>query len=356
MGRRRPRADRVPERAAAGPRDRPLRRPADLQLRLAGRRRLRRDHARDPRRGPRLEHADADQHPARARRRPARLRARSEHQRRRRPQALEAPRNAVALDDFRDAGYLPAALLNFLALLGWSYDDKTTIMSRHELVERFDLDRVVPSPATFDYKKLDWLNGVYLRNLQPDEYAHWLCKWLARAGHRLARGAGARDGAARAGEDREVLAVPRLRPLPVRGRRAPTAPIRGSVAPHHERLEPVEPWEATRARGGAAGARRRARREAAHGVPADPARDHRLEGLTGAVREPRAARQGGVARRLAAAAQALRPEGRATDAQTASSPSGPHRPECQSRRRRRRRALRRGRAGRRDERPCRGRS
>ena len=71
VGRRRPRADRVQERAAPGPRDRALRRPADLQLRLAGRRRLRRDHARDPRRGPRLEHADADQHPARARRRPA---------------------------------------------------------------------------------------------------------------------------------------------------------------------------------------------------------------------------------------------------------------------------------------------
>ena len=93
---------------------------------------------------------------------------------------LSKRRNAVALDDFRADGYIPPALFNFLALLGWSYDDKTTIMSRHELVERFDLDRVVPSPATFDYKKLDWMNGVYLRNLQPDEYAHWLCKWLEK--------------------------------------------------------------------------------------------------------------------------------------------------------------------------------
>jgi glutamyl-tRNA synthetase len=95
---------------------------------------------------------------------------------------LSKRRNAVALDDFRDAGYIPAALLNFLALLGWSYDDKTTVMSRHELVERFELERIVPSPATFDYQKLDWLNGVYLRNLQPDEYAHWLDKWLADHG------------------------------------------------------------------------------------------------------------------------------------------------------------------------------
>ena len=91
---------------------------------------------------------------------------------------LSKRRNAVALDEFRNEGYLPAALFNFLALLGWSYDDKTTLMSRKELIDRFSLDRVVPSPATFDYKKLDWMNGVYLRNLQPDEYAHDLIRWL----------------------------------------------------------------------------------------------------------------------------------------------------------------------------------
>ena len=95
---------------------------------------------------------------------------------------LSKRRNAVALDDFRNDGYLPAALFNFLALLGWSYDDKTTLMSRHELIDRFALERVVPSPATFDYKKLDWMNGVYLRNLQPEEYAHDLLKWLHEQG------------------------------------------------------------------------------------------------------------------------------------------------------------------------------
>ena len=95
---------------------------------------------------------------------------------------LSKRRNAVALDDFRNDGYLPAALFNFLALLGWSYDDKTTLMSRHELIDRFSLERVVPSPATFDYKKLDLMNGVYLRNLQPDEYAHDLLKWLHEQG------------------------------------------------------------------------------------------------------------------------------------------------------------------------------
>jgi glutamyl-tRNA synthetase len=91
---------------------------------------------------------------------------------------LSKRHGALSVDEFRDAGYLPAALMNFLALLGWSYDDKTTIMSRHELIERFSLERVVPSPATLDYKKLDWMNGMYLRALQPDEYAHFLERWL----------------------------------------------------------------------------------------------------------------------------------------------------------------------------------
>jgi glutamyl-tRNA synthetase len=95
---------------------------------------------------------------------------------------LSKRHGAVSVDVFRNQGYLPAALMNFLALLGWSYDDKTTIMSRRELIERFSLERVVPSPATFDYKKLDWMNGVYLRALQPDEYAHFLERWLREHG------------------------------------------------------------------------------------------------------------------------------------------------------------------------------
>jgi glutamyl-tRNA synthetase len=95
---------------------------------------------------------------------------------------LSKRRNDVSVDWFRDEGYLPAALMNFLALLGWSYDDKTTIMSRHELIERFSLQHVVPSPATFDFQKLDWMNGMYLRALEPDEYAHDLYRWLEEQG------------------------------------------------------------------------------------------------------------------------------------------------------------------------------
>jgi len=92
------------------------------------------------------------------------------------------PQGVIA-DEFRADGYLPAALLNFLALLGWSYDDKTTIMTRHELVERFSLERVVASPATFDYKKLDWMNGLYVRELSPAEYADTLVAYLLEQGN-----------------------------------------------------------------------------------------------------------------------------------------------------------------------------
>jgi glutamyl-tRNA synthetase len=92
--------------------------------------------------------------------------------------SLSKRHGSVTVDDFRHDGYYPAALVNFLALLGWSYDDKTTIMSRDELVERFELERVVPSPATFDYQKLDWMNGVYLRGLSEQEYGDELLRYL----------------------------------------------------------------------------------------------------------------------------------------------------------------------------------
>src|SRR5207247_3573992 len=90
---------------------------------------------------------------------------------------------ATSAEEFRAQGYLPEALVNCLALLGWSYDDKTTVMSRDELVERFTLDRVGASPAVFDFKKLDWLNGVYLRSLSPEEYADRLVAYLREQGY-----------------------------------------------------------------------------------------------------------------------------------------------------------------------------
>jgi glutamyl-tRNA synthetase len=96
---------------------------------------------------------------------------------------LSKRHGAVSVDDFRAAGYLPEALVNFLALLGWAPDGETTIMGRDELVERFSLERVGSSPAIFDYAKLDWMNGVYLRGLAPDEFADRLVAYLRERGY-----------------------------------------------------------------------------------------------------------------------------------------------------------------------------
>ena len=95
---------------------------------------------------------------------------------------LSKRHGAISVDEFRLAGYLPEAIVNFLALIGWAPDGETTIMSRDEIVERFRLEAVSPSPGTFDYAKLDWMNGVYLRSLPPREYADRLVLWVGEQG------------------------------------------------------------------------------------------------------------------------------------------------------------------------------
>ena len=96
---------------------------------------------------------------------------------------LSKRHGAQSIDDFRREGYVPAALMNYLARLGWAYDDKQEIFARDELIEKFSLERVSPSPAVFDYKKLDWLNGVYLRAMSPEEYADTLVTYLREQGY-----------------------------------------------------------------------------------------------------------------------------------------------------------------------------
>jgi glutamyl-tRNA synthetase len=96
---------------------------------------------------------------------------------------LSKRHGSVTVDEFRADGYIPEALLNYLALLGWSYDDRTEIMTRDELVERFTLDRIGSSPAIFDYAKLTDMNGKYLRALSPDEYADRLVAYLREQGY-----------------------------------------------------------------------------------------------------------------------------------------------------------------------------
>jgi len=96
---------------------------------------------------------------------------------------LSKRHGAITVEEFRGAGFIPEALVNYLALLGWSYDDHTELMTREELIERFSLERVGKSAATFDYEKLTHMNGVYLRALAPAEYADRLVAYLREQGY-----------------------------------------------------------------------------------------------------------------------------------------------------------------------------
>ena len=97
---------------------------------------------------------------------------------------LSKRHGAASVQELRDAGYLPAAVRNYLALLGWGAGDDQTVLSTDELVERFTLERVSRNPARFDEVKLKWLNGVHIRALSLDELAGLLGDFLDEAGDR----------------------------------------------------------------------------------------------------------------------------------------------------------------------------
>src|SRR5690606_7403400 len=78
---------------------------------------------------------------------------------------LSKREGAASVLVFRDKGYLPEAMVNYLALVGWAYDDRQEIFSMDELIEKFDLERVSPSPARFNYEKLDWMNQYYINHI-----------------------------------------------------------------------------------------------------------------------------------------------------------------------------------------------
>jgi glutamyl-tRNA synthetase len=91
---------------------------------------------------------------------------------------------ATSVQDLRDAGYLPEAVLNYLALLGWGYDEETTFHSIPELQQRFSLERVSKAPAVFDEQKLRWMNGRYVRELDVEDLTARLEALTGRSGLR----------------------------------------------------------------------------------------------------------------------------------------------------------------------------
>ncbi|MDP9242221.1 MAG: glutamate--tRNA ligase, partial [Actinomycetota bacterium] len=97
-------------------------------------------------------------------------------------QPLSKRHGSVAVEWFREEGFLPEALVNYLALLGWSLDEHTTFLLRDELVRNFDLSRVSHNPAAFDIEKLTWMNGHYIKELPEGELAGRLFELLTDAG------------------------------------------------------------------------------------------------------------------------------------------------------------------------------
>ena len=95
---------------------------------------------------------------------------------------LSKRHGAASVQDLRDAGYLPEAVRNYLALLGWGYDEETTFFTTEQLQQLFTLERVSKSPAVFDEQKLRWINGRYVRELPVPELTARLEALLGRTG------------------------------------------------------------------------------------------------------------------------------------------------------------------------------
>jgi glutamyl-tRNA synthetase len=93
---------------------------------------------------------------------------------------LSKRHGAASVQELRERGYLPAAVRNYLALLGWGTEDDTTLMSTEELIERFQLDRVGRASAIFDEQKLRWINGRFMRELPLDRYTEAVAAYLGR--------------------------------------------------------------------------------------------------------------------------------------------------------------------------------
>jgi glutamyl-tRNA synthetase len=185
---------------------------------------------------------------------------------------LSKRHGAISVEEFRDQGYLPEALVNYLALLGWSYDDRTEIMSVEELVERFTLGRVGASPAVFDYQKVRHFNGVHLRALSQEEYADRLVAYLREHGYEW---------------DEDLIR--RAAPL-VQEKITTFGEFPAFAGFLFARVEP-DPTQlgdgAVLPEAGSPGA------QAPRGVSADPPRGYRVVGVARLVREPRAAGEGG---------------------------------------------------------------
>ncbi len=93
---------------------------------------------------------------------------------------LSKRHGSVSLLEYREKGYLPEAMFNFLALMGWSLDDKTEIMTRRQLIDNFSFERIGKTGAFFNIEKLDWMNGVYMRALSVEDFTNRVLPFLEK--------------------------------------------------------------------------------------------------------------------------------------------------------------------------------
>ena len=168
---------------------------------------------------------------------------------------LSKRHGAASVQELRERGYLPAAVRNYLALLGWGTEDDTTILSTPELVDRFSIDRVGRAAAIFDERKLRWLNGRLMRELELDDYVAAVAAELEREGHAGAAADRQRLRAACSIAQEKAQTMTEVWPLiaflfgqPVDDQKAWGKVMKPEVAPNLEAaleaLRTVEPYDA----------------------------------------------------------------------------------------------------------------
>jgi glutamyl-tRNA synthetase len=100
-------------------------------------------------------------------------------------EAMKLTGQSIFIKDLADMGYLPEGVINWIALMGWSYDDHTEFFTLEDLVEKFDVGKLNPSPAAIDFKKLDHFNGLHIRALNEKELAKRLMPYFEKAGYEV---------------------------------------------------------------------------------------------------------------------------------------------------------------------------
>jgi glutamyl-tRNA synthetase len=93
--------------------------------------------------------------------------------------------HSIFIKDLEGLGYIPEGVVNWIALMGWSYDDRTEFFTMQDLIEKFSLEHLNPSPAAIDFTKFDYFNGIHIRNLSREDLAKRLTPYILRAGYRL---------------------------------------------------------------------------------------------------------------------------------------------------------------------------